>query len=116
MGERHLERTQELHAAHRDVLDNPEALALVCAAIKEEDREEERERDAQVGRRKAAHEEREGGSSSSARADAQEPETLHGAQEGADTVQGVEEGEEGGLEEELLQVAILASLRRGDEA
>jgi hypothetical protein len=79
-------------------------------------RERKRERDAQVGRRKAAHEEREGGSSSSARADAQEPETLHGAQEGADTVQGVEEGEEGGLEEELLQVAILASLRRGDEA
>ncbi len=47
---------------------------------------EERERVDQGGRKMSAHKEREGGSSSSARAGEQEPETLHGAREGTDTL------------------------------
>ncbi len=54
--------------AQEDLLPHPEALAVACAAIKEDDREEERERVAQEGRKMAAQQ-REGGSlSTSARA------------------------------------------------
>jgi hypothetical protein len=67
---------------HEICLLQPEALAVSCAPINTE----ERERVDQEGRKMAAHEEREGGSSSSARAGAQEPETLHGAREGTDTL------------------------------
>ena len=97
--ELHVAGMQELHAAHQAVLDNPAAvLAVASAVLNEEDRERE-ERVVQQRRRMAAREEREGvGSSATARARAQGHQTLH-AQEGADTFQGVEEGDEGGLAE-----------------
>jgi hypothetical protein len=108
--ERHAADTQQMQAEHQEVLDNPAAvLAVASAALNEEDRERV-ERVAQQRRRIAADEEREGvGSSTTARARGQGQETLH-AQEGADRLQGVEEGDEGGVEEALLQVALLVSL------
>ncbi len=78
----HEQNMDELHAAHQAVLANPAALAVVCAVLKEE----EEKRVAQERREMAAHEEREGvGSSATARAHAQGPETLHGAHEGGYT-------------------------------
>jgi hypothetical protein len=108
--ERHAADTQQMQAEHQEVLDNPAAVvAVASAALNEEDRERV-ESLAQERRRIAAHEEREGvGSSTTARARGQGQETLH-AQEGADRLQGVEEGDEGGVEEALLQVALLVSL------
>ena len=101
--ERHVESMDELHATHQSVLDNPAVLAVFCAALKEEEGKRVAQERREMERRMAAHEERDGGSCVSASVALKQSDTLEGANEGGD----------GGLEEDLLQPALLASIQDG---